>query len=534
MTKNELRRLMKIEKRIQEIITNDLGLDYCPIEFDIVPAQKMLELMAYNIPTNISNWKRGRDYERQRTIYENAAGGLPYEVVINADPAKAYLMRDNKFAVQCLVMAHVYGHVAFFTMNKYFRKSRKDIVGIMYEASKRFLKYEHRFGIDEVEKTVDAGHALQLHSSPFVSNETNNEKRRRIFEQEKKKIHARGGLFNDITGTKGIEINEDIELFNQKLWRSLKLKTPVEPTDDLLGYIIDNSVVLEDWQRDILEVLRMEGQYYWPIIKTKYMNEGFATYIHEKVMNVLFKEGLLKAAEHADYNYSNSLVKATNLSGLNPYLVGSGMWKDIEERWDKGMHGEEWENCINFKEKEEWDTKESKGWDECKYVMETYMDWFFIQDFLTPELIKELKIYVFEAKDQGKYIDYVITKDTAKEIKDKLVRAFAHTTIPKIEIVNGNYNDSGCLAILHKWDGVDLDKTFATETMKHLLCIWGRKVILSTKEGKHTDITWSVSAKGESGETKKIEESKDNRWWDDYWKKLSHVSPLEIPYLLPF
>ncbi len=534
MNKIELKRLVKIEDRVKQIVIDELGLFCYPIEFDIVPAQKMLELMAYNIPTNISNWKKGRDYERQRTIYENAAGGLPYEVVINADPAKAYLMRNNKFAVQCLVMAHVYGHVAFFAMNKYFRNSRQDIVGIMYEASKRFIKYEHRFGIDEVEKTVDAGHALQLHSSPFVSNETNNEKRRRIFEQEKQKAHARGGSFNDITGTKTKEINEDIELFNQKLWRVLKLKTPVEPTDDLLGYVIDNSMALEDWQRDILEVLRMEGQYYWPIMKTKYMNEGFATYIHEKVMDILFKEGLLKAEEHADYNYSNSLVKANNPGGLNPYLIGSGMWKDMEERWDKGMHGEEWENCINAKEKEEWDTEEGKGWDKCKYVMETYMDWFFIHDFLTPELIQELKIYVFEAKDQGNHYDYIITKDTAKEIRDKLVGAFAQTTIPKIEIVNGNYNDSGWLALMHKWDGVDLDKTFATETMKHLVYIWGRKVVLSTKEGKETAVTWSVNTKGEGGETKKVEENKDNEWWQDYQKKWPHASPLEVPYLLPF
>ena len=224
MTKNELRRLIKIEERIQEIVIDDLGLTCYPIEFDIVPAQKMLEVMAYHIPTNISNWKKGRDYERERTIYEYSSRGLPYEAVINANPAKAYLMRSNRFAVQCLVMAHVYGHVAFFATNKYFRKSRQDIVGIMYEASKRVLKYEHRFGIDEVEKTVDAGHALQLHSSPFVSNETNDEKRRRIFEQEKKKMHARGGSFNDITGTKGTEINEDIELFNQKLWYDLRLR----------------------------------------------------------------------------------------------------------------------------------------------------------------------------------------------------------------------------------------------------------------------------------------------------------------------
>jgi len=168
MNPSELRRLIKIEKRINEIVKDDLGLECYPIEFDIIPPQKMLEIMAYNIPTNISNWKKGRDYERERTIYEHSNKGMPYEVVINSNPTKAYLMNNNRFAVQCLVMAHVYGHGAFFSTNKYFKNSRQDIIGIMYEASRRFLKYEHRFGMEEVEKTVDAGHALQWHSSPLL------------------------------------------------------------------------------------------------------------------------------------------------------------------------------------------------------------------------------------------------------------------------------------------------------------------------------------------------------------------------------
>src|SRR3989304_1037343 len=100
MNSSELKRLAKIEKRINRIVCEEMGLNCFPIEFDVIPPQKMLEIMAYHIPTNISNWKRGRDYERERTIYEHSAGGLPYEVVINSNPARAYLMSNNKFAVQ--------------------------------------------------------------------------------------------------------------------------------------------------------------------------------------------------------------------------------------------------------------------------------------------------------------------------------------------------------------------------------------------------------------------------------------------------
>jgi len=536
MTKTDLQRLIKIEDRMKQIFHEDLGLTCYPIEFDIVPPQKMLEIMAYNIPTNISNWKKGRDYEIQRTRYDYAAGGLPYEVVINADPARAYLMNSNKFAVQCLVMAHVYGHAAFFTHNKFFKKSRRDIISTMKAAAERFNSYEKRFGMDEVEKTVDAGHALQFHSSPFTLSETEDEKRLRIFEQEKKKAHSRGGAYGDISGDNKVKIDEDLELFNQKLWRKLRLMTPVEPTDDILRYIIDNSTVLENWQRDILEILRMEGQYYWPIIKTKFMNEGFAVVVHEKIMNQLFEEDLLSSEDHADFNYSNALVKAENPFGLNPYLMGSAMWYDIENRWNKGLHGSDWSECADAKDKECWDTGDMKGWSKCKKVLKTHSDWFFMQEFLTPELIGDMKIYVFAAKDAGQTIDYVITKDTAKEIRDKLLNAFAQNTIPHIEVVNGNYEEKGWLALNHGWDGINLDEMYAKETMHHIAHLWGRPVVLGTKlDEESKDISWKISPTGEDKEEVSVEEELNAQsaagWWRKAWKI---NSPLEQTYRRPW
>jgi len=501
MEQNELRRLIKIENRINQIVTEELKLNCYPIEFDVIPAQKMLEVMAYNIPTNISNWKYGREYEREKTIYEHSGRSLPYEVVINSNPAKAYLMKENRFAVQALVIAHVYGHVAFFTNNKYFQNSRQDIIGIMYEASKRFNEYERRYGIDEVEKTIDAGHALQRHSSPFELGETEDEKRRRIFEQRKKQLYTHGGEFSDLTNFEVDKINEDIELYNQKLWRKLKLKSPVEPTEDILRYLIDNSRVLEDWQKDILEVLRMEGQYYWPIIKTKIMNEGFAVFIHEKVINQLYNEGLITDSEHAEFNYANSLVKAENPFSINPYLIGSKIWEDIEDRWNKGRYGREWENCVDSRKKAVWDTKEMNGWQKCKEVMTTYIDWFFIQEFLTAELIQNLNLYLFSAKETAQSIDYVITKRDAEEIKQKIVQFLSINRIPTILVEDGNFNNKGDLKLKHKYDGLPLDVTNAEETLKHIEYLWGSRVVLYTYDDEDLLVLVSSANKDEEDES---------------------------------
>jgi stage V sporulation protein R len=355
MKSSDVRRLIKAEEKIVRLATEKYGLKVSPVEFDIVPAQKMLEIMAYRLPTNISNWKYGRDYERLRTIFDNVDPGLPYEVVLNGDTPRAYLMNTNPYPVHVLVIAHVYMHENFYLESKWYRAGRGDMMNIAHEARQRLQKYERRYGKNFVEMTVDAGHALQLHSSPF-DNETEDEKRERIFKQMRLQNQPVDSEYSDITG--GItqsEADEDIALKNQKIWRKLKLKTPVEPTEDLLRYIIDNSKILEDWQKDALEFLREEGRYFWPGMKTRYMNEGHATYWHEKICKDLFDEGYLSQEEHGQYNYSNALVKAMQKGQMNPYLIGSEMWKDIEERWDKGRHGFDYENCNDADEKENWD-----------------------------------------------------------------------------------------------------------------------------------------------------------------------------------
>lgn len=491
MTKSEIRRLIKIERRIYQIAKEDFGLDFYPIEFDIIPPQKMFEIMSYNIPTNISNWKYGRNYERQRTIYENLEAHLPYEVVINSDPARAYLMNSNTFGVQVLVMAHVVGHVAFFTMNKLFRKSRQDIIEVMLQASNRINEYERKYGVDEVEMVVDAGHAIQRHSSPFANEETEDQIKRRIYEQEKKRIHSKNrSQFSDLlVRNDKDDPKEDIELFNQKLWRKIKLKTPAEPTEDLLKFINNNSILLEDWQRDILEILRIEGQYYWPIIHTKYMNEGFAVIIHENICKKLYEENLITSKEYSHFSFSNSLVKAEWPIGLNPYLIGSGIWRDIEKRWDKGRHGKNWHACAYQKEKDDWDDKSMKGWEKVIETMTIYTDWFFMHDFLTPELVDEMNIYLFMEKEEREHTDYVRTKHDAEKIREEIVKAFSNSGIPRIEVVDGNHLGAGELLLEHKFDVEELDLKYALQTMNHIYDLWGRPVHLITQtDGKKNEL----------------------------------------------
>jgi len=479
----ELPRLKKIEERVYEI-SKDMGLDFCDIEFDVIPKEKMFEMMAYNMPGQISNWKYGRDYERVRTLYEKLGQALPYEVVVNTVPARAYLMIDNTIAVQSLIIAHVVGHVAFYKMNKYHFENDSNISSKLSLASKRFEEYERRYGIDIVEQTVDAAHALMWHSNPWLPEETEQEKLERMFERMKQKKHDKQVTeFNDF-----FENDDDAEIdrerWNHDLYRQLKNQTPVEPTEDLLRYIIDHSRVLSDWQKDILEIVRAWGQYIWPSMKTKYMNEGFATYIHETILRQLFNEGYLDATEHAETNYSNSLVKAMNPYAMNPYLIGSEMYYDIIERWDTGRHGNDWDQIQNHEEKINYNNQSMKGIEKVFEIVRTSNDWMFMNNFLTTDLVRKLNLYLYIKSSNIFYEELVVADKKDEEIRDIIIRSFSHSGIPKIFIINGNFYSRNELLLKHEHIGVDLEPEYAQNTLNHIQFLWGEKCTLKTIRNK--------------------------------------------------
>lgn len=484
MQNSELERLKKLEQRIYEIAREN-GLEFCDIEFDIVPAEKMFEIMAYGMPGQIRSWKYGRDYEKTRTIYEKMGAGLPYEVVVNTDPSRAYLMKDNTFGLQVLIIAHVVAHVAFFTMNKYHAENDNNISSRLINASDRIDEYINKYGIDIVEATIDAGHALMWHSNPWVGDETEEEKLERIFEQRKQKKHdKKATTYGDFFEDDSDQVDMERERYNNQLYVYLKKRTPVEPTEDILRYVIDHSRNLSSWQKDILEIIRAWGRYIWPNIKTKYMNEGFATYWHEKILRQLFREGLLTATEHAECNFSNSLVKAKNPFSMNPYLIGCEIWEDIVKRWDKGRHGIAYDEIQDRDEKINYDDKSMKGREQMDKVLRTSNDWMFMHNYLTPDLVRKLDLYMYVKQSNVFVEELVITDKQAEEVCEIIIRSFAHSGIPKIFVTDGNYRGQNELLIEHEHIGADLEPEYAKKTLEHLQFLWGEKCNLKTIKNK--------------------------------------------------
>jgi len=473
MSSAELDRLARAEQRILAIAAG-MGLSFLPQEFDVVSEQKMLEIMAYRLPVNFSHWSFGRDFEIERTRHAHGYA-VPYEVVFNSDPVRAFLMESNPYPIQVLVMAHVYAHNDFMKNNRHFQHSRRDMIAVASEAASRFRQYEQDYGREEVERIIDAGLSIQWNIDPEqpIHRESEQGARERLFGWAREL--APQGSFDDLLPARA-EVSAEEK-------RELRLKTPPEPTLDLLGYIIEHSPrPLADWEKDVLGTIKSQALYFLPYRRTKIMNEGWATYWHEQIMQRMFQEGFLSSEEHGFYNLYNARVKAHLPRQLNPYLLGFALFQDLKKRWDQGRHGPAFEELEEERRRRSYDLASGQGEAKLFEVRRAYMDWFFLEEFLKQELMEELKLYVYLEKDRGTHYDAVVEQTDWQEVKRLLVRSLMNSGVPRVRVVDGNYRDSLQLYLVHEFEGLPLQEDYCVRTLEYIHRLWRRPVLLESRE----------------------------------------------------
>lgn len=258
-------------------------------------------------------------------------------------------------------------------------------------------------------------------------------------------------------------------------------KTPPEPDRDVLLYLINHSPKpLNEWEKDILSVIRDQSRYFMPQRRTKIMNEGWAAYWHIQVMEKLFRDGLLTEGDHGYFNYYNARVLAANPNTLNPYLLGLKIYEDIEDRWNKGRFGKEWEECHDPERKKNWDLRLGQGRAKILDVRRSYSDRFFIEQFLTEELVNQLNLYLYEGRPEADEVKYVVTERDWRKVRDLLVKYLSTYEIPLILVEDGDYRRKRELYLKHAYDGIELDPEYREKTMQHVYYLWDRPVHLET------------------------------------------------------
>jgi stage V sporulation protein R len=238
----------------------EMGLDPFPVHFEVAPAHVIYELGAYALPARFSHWTFGRDYHVQKTMYEYGVSRI-YELVFNCDPSQAFLLDVNDMLAHKLVVAHVYGHSDFFKHNIYFEHTDRKMIERARLHAERIRHYEMVHGPLVVEQFLDAVLSIEEHIDPVLP--TYGAPPRK---QDAQEPQPTGDTFEDLFYMVQPKPKPEPK----------KRKIPEEPQKDLLLFIRDHSRVLEDWQRDIISMIREEMLYFLPQIKTKIINEGWA------------------------------------------------------------------------------------------------------------------------------------------------------------------------------------------------------------------------------------------------------------------
>lgn len=376
-----------------------------------------------------------------------------YELVINSNPCYAFLLDTNSLIQNKLIIAHVLAHCDFFKNNVRFSNTRRDMVESMTATAERIAQYEMIHGKDEVERFIDAVLAIQEHIDPSILRPKLPEYDLNE-ESEKEKI-VRVTPYDDLWNLD--QKTNEIKLINTPK----RKKFPPNPEKDLLLFIEEHSRELKDWQRDILTMMREEMLYFWPQLETKIMNEGWASYWHQRIL----REMDLTTAETIEFASLNANVVQPSKTSINPYYLGLKIYEDIERRYN---HPTE--------EMRKLGVKPNTGKEKMFEVREMDSDISFIRNYLTKDLVKQEDLYLFEKKNGN----YEVTDKDYENVRDQLVSMRVNGGFPYIVVDNGDYSRNGELYVTHQYEGTELDPHYLENVLPYMYQLWGRPVHMET------------------------------------------------------
>jgi len=440
----------KLQHAIAEIteIATAFGLDTYPMRYEICPADIIYTFGAYGMPTRFAHWSFGKQFHKMKMQYDFGLSQI-YELVINSDPCYAFLLDTNSLIQNKLIIAHVLAHCDFFKHNVRFSNTRRDMVESMTATAERIAEYERLYGKDEVESFLDAVLAIQEHIDPSIMRP-----KLPVYEDEEEVDVIRKTEYDDLWK---LDHRED----KSKLVLPYRKKFPPKPEKDLLLFIEEYSSELEDWQRDILTMMREEMLYFWPQLETKIMNEGWASYWHQRIL----REMDLTSDETIEFAKLNANVVQPSKTGINPYYLGVKIFEDIENRYNNPT-----------KEMKDLGIKANSGREKMFEVREIESDISFIRNYLTKDLVKQEDLYLFEKKNGN----YEITDKDYENVRDQLVSMRVNGSFPYIVVENGDYMRLGELYLRHGFEGTELDPHYLENVLPYIHQLWGRTIHMET------------------------------------------------------
>ncbi len=469
------------------------GLETYPNQLEVITAEQMMDAYAsVGMPVNYRHWSYGKEFISTEKNYRRGAMGLAYEIVINSNPCISYLMEENTLAMQALVIAHAaYGHNSFFKGNYLFRMwtDASSIIDYLVYARNYVTACEERHGLGAVEELLDSCHALMNHGV---------DRYRRPSKLSLAQELARG---KDRAAYAQQQVND--------MWRTLPRKAepvaeesqskrfPEEPQENLLYFIEKNAPLLEDWQREIVRIVRKVAQYFYPQRQTQVMNEGWATFWHHRLLNTMYDDGHLSDGMMIEWlkSHTNVIyqppVGHPHYSGINPYALGFAMFTDMkrvcekptdEDRlWFPEMAGKDWLETID-------------------HAMRNFKDESFVGQFLSPHLMREFRLFAIVDDEKQKELEVSAIHDESgyRAVREALSRQYdLASREPNIQVWSVNLRGDRSLTLRHVQHQDRPLNDGAQEVLKHVSRLWGFGVHLeSVDAGGDVRKRWTVGAPG--------------------------------------
>ncbi|PXX98485.1 SpoVR family protein [Halomonas sp. LBP4] len=481
--------LTDFEREIARL-ADEYRLDTYPNQIEIITTEQMMDAYAsVGMPVGYHHWSFGKQFLAVEQAYRRGQMGLAYELVINSDPCIAYLMEENTLMMQVLVIAHAcYGHNSFFKGNYLFRTwtDASSIIDYLVFARKYIAECEERHGVTAVEQLLDACHALQNYGvdrykrpSPISpAEEAQRQKEREEYLQAQVNT-----LWRTIPGRESLESLPGDADEEDPLGLHEGGRYPAEPQENLLYFIEKNAPLLAPWQREVVRIVRKLAQYFYPQRQTQVMNEGWATFWHYTLMNRLYEEGLVDEGLILEFLQSHTAVvsqpafDSPYFSGINPYALGFAIFTDLRRICE-----------APTAEDREWfpDTAGSDWCETLDFAMRNFKDESFIQQFLSPKVIRDLKLFMVVDDDQEEMLEVAAIHDERgyRRIRESLAIQYALSVRePNIQVYSADIRGDRSLTLRHVQDSRRPLARSVYPVIRHLHQLWGFPVKLESVEG---------------------------------------------------
>ena len=477
----DYRLVRKAFDAIEHIAVEEMGLNPYPSQIEVISSEQMLDAYSsMGMPLFYRHWSFGKHFARDEMYYRKGVTGLAYEIVINSNPCLCYIMEENTMTMQTLVMAHAaFGHSHFFRNNQLFRTwTDADSILDYLDFAKRYVsECEERYGARAVERVLDAAHALMSHGvhryprrQPLnLKQEMERERQRQRFEEQ-----SFSDLWRTLPRREAEDGGSDPDLDARRA--SLRL-----PEENLLYFLEKRAPRLAHWQREILRIVRIVAQYFYPQRQTKVMNEGCATTVHYAIMTRLHETGQITDGAFMEFLHAHTNVvfqpdfDDPRFSGINPYALGFGILQDLkrvceapteeDRRWFPDIAG-------NADALGTWKT----AWAE-------YRDESFILQFLSPHLMRKWRLFsvLDDTEEDVLEVEAIHDEPGFREVRRALAAQYdLARQEPDIQVVDVDLTGDRRLVLEHRvMDGRLLEERSTRMMLRHLANLWGYPVSLA-------------------------------------------------------